>query len=266
MSAKPWTNYLFKLGMLDALAYRADFLLGLISGLTLIMVQYFLWTAIFAGKPQIADFSLVEAVTYMAMVWITRGFYDTEWQARATQNKILNGSISYELTYPLDYQRYLFLLTYARNGLNFLLSGLPAFLAAVLLFHIRIPSLAEALFFILSIHLSFAISAGLAFILGWCSVYFKRTEGLLQAEKFVQTLFSGALVPLAFLPGWMGGLAAWLPFQGIVSTPILIFLGKVQGLQLLQALGFQLVWALGLWGFGKWFYLRARQKLEVFGG
>ena len=62
----------------------------------------------------------------------------------------------------------------------------------------------------------------------------------------IQNIFSGALIPLVFFPDWLQALAAVLPFQGMISTPALIYLGKMDAPTTAFMLGFQAVWAVGL--------------------
>lgn len=256
----------FKIGLLDALAYRADFVVGFVSGLSLIVVQFFLWTAVFGSKAQIEGFDLSETVTYTALVWITNGFYATRWQSRDIQNKMLNGSIAYELLFPISFQAFTFLITSSKNALNLVISGLPAFAASVLLFGIAFPQPLDLMLFLVSLLLSFLISSGISFIIGMLGAFLKNIEGLIQAEAFLNTILSGALVPLAFLPPFLSQLASWLPFQGIVSTPLLLYLGKPEKTQVIWLLARQAGWAFVLFILGQFVYARACQRLQVYGG
>jgi ABC-2 type transport system permease protein len=79
-------------------------------------------------------------------------------------------------------------------------------------------------------------------------------------------LFSGMLIPLAFFPAGLRTLAEWLPFQGIVYTPVMIYLGQIQGQALLPALVVQVGWVALLWIGARLFWSRAVRALDVQGG
>jgi len=82
----------------------------------------------------------------------------------------------------------------------------------------------------------------------------------------VTNLFSGALVPLSFFPGWLKSVALLLPFQGIVHTPASIYLGRIGGMELVHYLGVQLFWVAVLWFVGKRMWHRAVRQVTIHGG
>ena len=63
----------------------------------------------------------------------------------------------------------------------------------------------------------------------------------------VTNLFSGALVPLVLLPGWLQTVALVLPFAGMTSTPALIFIGQATGGDAVRLIVLQAFWVALLW-------------------
>jgi ABC-2 type transport system permease protein len=120
----------------------------------------------------------------------------------------------------------------------------------------------------------FAISAALATLMKFAIVYcvsmtaFWTTGmiGISVGRMAVQNLFSGALIPLVFFPDWLRALAAVLPFQGLVSTPALIYLGQLDGPTTAVMLAIQAVWAVGLFLFGRLLWRSAIKAVTINGG
>ena len=257
---------IFKVGILNTLAYRADFILGVFSGISLVTIQFFIWNTVFINKNSIGSFSLEETVTYMAMVWVTYSMYNTQQVSRNIQDKMLSGAITYDFLFPINYQIFSTILTYSVNLMNLIITGSPIFIIALLFFNIKIPMFINLLYFIFSIHLSFLISFGISYIIGLMSVYFKNIEGIIQVEKFLRIILSGALLPLSFLPSFINIIADILPFKGMVSIPILIYLGKLSGKILIKSVLIQIFWVLVIFLIGHLLFNKAIKKLEVFGG
>ncbi|GAA0579027.1 hypothetical protein GCM10010172_74890 [Paractinoplanes ferrugineus] len=90
--------------------------------------------------------------------------------------------------------------------------------------------------------------------------------GVQWARLAVVNLLSGALIPLAYLPGRLATAAQWSPFAGLTSTPALIFLGRVGGREALVLVAVQLGWVLALWFGARGLWGVAVRRLTVNGG
>jgi len=76
----------------------------------------------------------------------------------------------------------------------------------------------------------------------------------------------GALIPLVFFPDWLRAMAAVLPFQGMVSTPALVYLGMMDGPTTALMLGVQAFWAIGLILLGRLVWRSAQRVVTINGG
>jgi ABC-2 type transport system permease protein len=96
------------------------------------------------------------------------------------------------------------------SSVIFLIIGIimqpPASLLAVMLFVIYLP-------------LAFAIAYGINVLVGTVAFYFTEAGSIKNVVAQVASVFSGALVPLAFFPGELKALALLLPFSSAVSGP-----------------------------------------------
>ena len=92
------------------------------------------------------------------------------------------------------------------------------------------------------------------------------TDGITVGRVAVQNLFSGARIPLVFFPDWLRAVAAVLPFQGMISTPALIYLGKMDTPTTALMLSVQAMWAVGLIMLGRLVWRSAQRVVTINGG
>ncbi len=255
-----------KIGILDAISYRFDLLMGWLSSIVLVLTQYYLWKVVFQQQATINHFTFQDTATYLVLAWVIRPFYSTTGLSRDIQDKFLVGSISYDLLLPTNYQGYNSLIAYGQNCARLVITGIPTFFMFLFILGVETPTPIDLIAFVISIHLSFAISTTLSMLVGLCTVYLKNIEGAIQLQGFLVSILSGALVPLAFLPPILQRIADLLPFRYLVFTPITIYLGKLTASEILAQLAIQLIWCLILILFTQLFMHKAMRKMEVFGG
>jgi len=71
---------------------------------------------------------------------------------------------------------------------------------------------------------------------------------------------------MTMFPPALRNVLAWLPFEHIAYTPLRIYLGKLQGVAALEALGVQLLWAMALLALGSRFWHLMARKITIHGG
>jgi ABC-2 type transport system permease protein len=67
-------------------------------------------------------------------------------------------------------------------------------------------------------------------------------------------------------PAWLKTLSKWLPFQQISFVPTSIYLGKLQGAELVLALARQAAWVLLLAASCAFVWRRVTSRLTIQGG
>lgn len=68
--------------------------------------------------------------------------------------------------------------------------------------------------------------------------------GLSQVIQALVQLLSGILIPITFFPRWAQQLISFFPFSSMSYTPTMIYLGKINGMEIIKALGLQVFWIL----------------------
>ena len=79
-------------------------------------------------------------------------------------------------------------------------------------------------------------------------------------------LLSGFLMPLRLLPEWLQTIAYLTPFPYMLNLVVELYLGLLQGPELVRALLLQLAWAAGMAIVGQLVLKTAVRRLVILGG
>ena len=147
------------------------------------------------------------------------------------------------------------------------MSAIPILIICAFTLGIEVPhSPITLICFLLSLFLAMTISFFVEFWIGLLTFYTNYSWGLQTFQDALISLFSGALIPLSFFPGWLRLIADALPFKDMSYSPVAIYLGLVKGPQVLETLGFQVIWIIALFFLSRTFYSFAIKKITVQGG
>ncbi|MEF2964817.1 ABC-2 family transporter protein [Paenibacillus sp. M1] len=252
--------------MQNTLAYRLSFILNFLSSFIGLIAMYCLWQAIYTGRDQLSGFTWEQMQAYLLITFFVNSMLSYYSESSIT-NKIIDGSVMMDLLRPIQFQKARLAETLGSCVLEGLLSCILIGLAAIFTFGISLPHdfwsiLLFAFSMLSSILLKFCIVYLSALLCFWTTSGF----GIYWARVSITNLLSGALVPLAFFPGWLELLAMALPFQGIVNTPVTIGLGMTAGTEALKLMAIQWGWIVLLWLLGKWLWSRAVRQITIHGG
>ena len=231
-----------------------------------IFVFYYIWMAVYGGKPLLNGINKEQMITYIIFsrvlyTQITWGYISTIGQ------KIHTGEIAIDLLRPMDFQ--MFMCT-SRMG-DFIgfgaMTAIPAIIITASFLGIYFPhNPLIYLYFALSLFMSILISFCVEFWLGLITFYTAYSWGLETLHEALISFLSGALVPLEFFPVWLRSIVDVLPFKEMMYTPISIYLGLAKGSQIFEALFFQLLWIVVLFILSRIFFLFSIRKVTVQGG
>ena len=263
---RSWAEFA-RIGFVNILAFRLRYYTGVATYLINVAVYFFIWRALYRADPEFAaGFNFREMATYVAVGWIIRSVYFNNIDQNMAQD-IQNGSIVTALLKPARVQTIYIGQALGEAAFRLLLLTAPTALAVSLLFPVQGPADAlHFLAFLLSLAGSVLLTAGLNFIVGTFSIVMTTILGLLRAKFYVQELLSGLLVPMTMFPEPLRELLGWLPFQHIAYTPLRIYLGKLQGQELVRSLAIEWLWVTVLMVGGAVFWNWMSRRLTVHGG
>jgi ABC-2 type transport system permease protein len=251
------------------LAYRLRYFTGIVSYLVYVAANYFLWKAVYGrGEPgsALGGYDAGQISTYVAIGWLARSFYFNNVD-REIGEQVQSGTIALALSRPVSFQGTVVASALGEGAFRFALFTLPIGLVVFLLFPVQAPaSVLHAAAFPLSLLLASLVLTHLNFLVGMCALALKNIDGVMRAKHYLLELLSGLLIPVTLFPHWLEALSRFLPFQQIAFVPTSIWLGRLEGADLLRALGVQGAWAAGLAAACALVWSRAARRLTVQGG
>jgi ABC-2 type transport system permease protein len=248
--------------------YRFDFWLQLFAVFLMMYSVFWIWNILYHQSPGAFGVSLDQMVTYgvlgMALDTI---FHPGRGPQMYIAQQIRSGAIDTDLMKPLDFHVHMLARQFGETLFRFATLAVPSMIIGYLFLDLRLPAgWAQGLLFVLSILLGFTVLFSLNFLLGLLSVVTLDIRSITWAYNGLVRFFAGQMVPLWLFPGFIGALAAVLPFKSIFYIPLSIYIGRLSGSEAWQAVGFQLVWISILIPLGRLAWGRIHNRLVVQGG
>lgn len=261
---------IFRISIIERMTYRGDFLLGTVLRFLPMVTTILLWQAIYvgAGSGEISGFSFHEMIAYLLLVHISRMFSSMPGLAFGMARDIRQGTLKKYLLQPIDMIPYLLSYRMAHKVTYIVTSFLPY---AVLFFLCRevfdsFPGPVTLAAYVVSLLLAFLVGFFTEATIGMIGFWFLEVTSLLYVVNTVNFFVSGHMFPLDFLPPFWANLLKLLPFQYLAYFPAAVFLGKVQGADLVYGLLGELAWALLFIGLSRWLYRLGLKRYSSFGG
>jgi ABC-type uncharacterized transport system permease subunit len=224
-----------------SMAYRTDYLFNLVGLLVQVFLLTVVWRSVYAGRGTVSGVNLSTQLAYTTFGSVQYWLF-TPWSFSVIPDRVRTGRIAVDLVRPLPF---LGQVTAAQTGIT---AGMAPFAILALPVVVLIggaaapPSVGAGLGYVLSLVLAYGISTLVASTVGMAAFWTTEVTGFFMLYRMVGQFFSGALVPLWFMPGWLSATAHALPFQAMNYTSLAIYLGRDRGDRLILDLLVQLGW------------------------
>jgi ABC-2 type transport system permease protein len=253
-----------KTALKSLVAYQTSFLFGMLASAFGTLSMLYLWRSVLSAGPR-HGFDWPQMKAYLLVAFVAGSLVSSYTDYRMA-NRIQAGDVALDLVRPVDYQ-------WARlaESVGFAVyeagtAVTVAVVAGVVFGGIPLPDPGTAGLFALSALMVLPLRFGIVYASGLLVFWTRNYVGVQAARIALITLFSGALVPLAFLPEWMRVASAYLPFTGMAATPASLYSGTLQGSAATTAVLVQAAWSIGLWWLARLMWSTACRKLTVHGG
>jgi ABC-2 type transport system permease protein len=267
---------IFRASLIERMVYRADFFINTILRFLPMLTTILLWSAVYAGEDEgpegkeLHGFTYHQMIAYLLLVHISRMFSSMPGLAGGIAHDIRDGSLKKYLVQPLDLIGYLMSYRVAHKAAYIAMSSLPY--AALFLtcygfgFFDTLPGGGTLAVYFVSLLLSFLIGFFFEAMLGMAGFWFLEVSSLLWVVNTLNFFVSGQMFPLDLLgEPWTTILKA-LPFQYMAYFPAAVFLGKVEGMALVNGLLWELFWAVLLVVLTRMLYRFGLRRYSAFGG
>ena len=259
----------FNIGLQNTFVYRWNYFLRALFALIPLAGTVFLWSAVFkerGGGLQGYDYGSM-IYYYLLTILVSNLVTPTEdeWQIAAD---IREGQINSLLTKPMSYLTYRFSI-FLSGRLVYTFVTLPPIALIFLYFrdYITLPHdpltyVIATMSMVMSALIQFFITYSLAMMAFW----------ILEISTIVFIVYSfeyflgGQMFPIDIMPPAVQAVMKWLPFYYELFCPIAIFLERLKGAELIQALIIQTGWLFAAWAWAHFMWKRGLGHYQAVGG
>jgi len=255
---------LIKVGFLEAVAYRAELLVWVLST-TMPLIMLALWSAV-AREAPVGRFGQMDFVAYFLATFIVRQLTGA-WVAWEMNWEVRQGTLGMKLLRPIHP-----FLTYASENLAALpmrlIVAVPVAVIALALVGPENVTADPVLWIIWCAAMlgGWLITFLANLAIGCLALYIDSSEKFMGIWLALFFVFSGYLGPIELFPQGVRALASWLPFQYQIGYPVqLMTSGIVRGDALLM-LARQWGWVWLLLGLVTLLWRGGLRRFAAYGG
>ena len=228
------------------------------------VAQIIFWRAVYAeGMGEIGGYRVGDTILYlivlkliMELTWAFEGFI---------QSDIRYGELTEYLLKPASYIKVQY---FDRLGMMITrwMNAIILILIVFVFFHEDVRLTSDAWVYpagLVSVFLTFQLQYVFMLCVALLSFW---TEGNPPLVEHTSRLFSGALVPLTFLPSALQQLSDALPFKYMLYFPTTVLLGKVAPTDYVFGMSMQLLWIVVLGGVSQLMWKKGVKRYVAYGG
>ncbi|HXI01650.1 MAG TPA: ABC-2 family transporter protein [Candidatus Saccharimonadales bacterium] len=253
-----------RVGFADAVAYRAEFLVWMLST-TMPLIMLALWSAVARDAP-VGRFGQREFVAYFLATFIVRQL-TASWVAWQMNFEVRQGTLSQRLLRPIHPMIVFAVENVAAQPLR-LVVALPA--AVVWLWAVgsaqipRDPVLLAA--FAAAVLGGWIITFLASFAIGCLSFHTESSIKLMEVWMTLYFIFSGYMIPVELFPAPVRTLTDCLPFRYQIGLPVELITSAHDRAAALQMLGYQWIWVAVILALTLWIWRTGLRRFAAFGG
>ena len=255
-----------RLALRRQLTYRAAMWAGLATNVFFGLLRAVVLIALYGARTEVAGISLQDAITYTGLTQaviaylMIFGWWDV-------MDSVHSGEITADLLRPMSYFRYWLAVDMGRAIINFFLRGVTIMFIYALFVDLTLPPTPlQWVALTITIALSWLVSFVWRFLINLTAFWTPNARGIGRFAFGLVWVLSGFYMPLRLYPDWFRTFCQFTPFPSMVNTPVEVYLGLVQGPDLLLALLSQVMWAVLLILLAHWVLRRGVHRLVIQGG
>lgn len=259
----------FLLGLENALEYRVDFALSLISTVFPIIIQTFLWTCIYHSPDAVIDngYTYQQIILYSLLAGMVSKLVSTGFEYEINTD-IKNGGLNKYLVKPVSYLRYRLCAFLGKKvpAAGILAAAAAAAVAAAVFLLAAPVTFSRILLFAASLVLAVLLNFCIFYCIGMAGFWLTEISKLYGTIGIVLVVLSGGIFPLDIFGDTLARIAAVLPFSYTTQFPVNIINGKLPMSEIAQGFLMQAVWIAGLLALAEILWKKGLKRYVSAGG
>lgn len=252
-----------KIGFKQRLVYRSSTIWGFIAAALALFLQIMLWKTLLESNLKNDGRELSDFVMYLCIT----AFIGTLTNCSITETiaaLVRDGSIASSFTRPTSFKNQILSVQIGDNLHRLLFTQVFPIALVFAIYGVKLPGLANGLYFFASALLGAVIAFELQYTTGLLAFFLTQTWYVRFYYNGFMTVFGASAIPLWYYPEWLASISYFLPFRYISYEPVCIFLQTTAAPW--QVLLFQLAWIAVVWLIQTMMWHAAQRKLVVQGG
>jgi len=242
-----WKKYIkiVFVGIQSALEYRMDTFLLLISCFFPILIQIFMWTALFEASEQtvLFNYTYSQMLLYVILATIISKIISADYCSVVAED-IKSGELSKYLIKPVNYFSYIACKFMGDKIINIsvLIFISVIVLTIFILLHDFIITISALFLFVVATFMAMVLKFMISYLISCISFWFTESDGILLAMNVVGLVISGAYFPLDIFGPEVVSVLRILPFYYTIYFSVNIFTGVLSISDIMFGLLLQLTW------------------------
>ena len=260
--------YVFGMGIQIAMAYRADFFLSIASCIFPIIMQVYLWTALYAaGAADTNGYTYEQMILYTLLAGVTSRIAATGFENDVARD-IKDGGLNKYLVKPMNYGAYCFAQFAGGKAAaaGFLLAAAAAVLSgAALTLGVPFAPVRLALY-ALSLVLALVLNFAIFFTIALLGFWLTEISQLFGTISIVIMVVSGGVFPLDIFGPAAAAAVQVLPFGYTTQFCVNIVNGRLAPGQIGRGFAVQWAWVAGFTLLYRLLWRRGARRYTAVGG
>jgi len=268
---KGWRKYTATLALSveSAMEYRTNFLLSLASGSFAILIQYFVWTAIYESNPSenLFGYEYQQMIVYIVLAGLLSKVMATgfEWEIASD---IKNGGLSRFLVQPIRYLPYRIMSFMGTKIVQLVMfSAISIIIFLVLSYTIGLEfdfsNVGLLLFVIL---LSLLLNCLLFYCISALAFWVSEISAVFIGLGVTTNILSGGIFPLDVFGDNVEKVLTMLPFPYVIYFPLNVINGIYSTKEILAGMIMQCLWIIVCFVVAKFLWHKGMKKYVAIGG
>lgn len=259
---------LIRSGIIVLLRFRIGALVTFIGNLIYLIIVYSLWKIIFSSSESqiINGMTFQDTMIYLVLASSMFMLLESHLTWRMHED-IQSGKIILDIIKPLGYQSLKYAGIFGEVIFSFVTTFIPTFIIVYFLSDSKIHLGFNLIFFLISMIIGVFISLSIDFFIGTIGLYTQSIWGINIMKEVIVLLFSGAVIPINFFPGYLRQIIMKLPFQSIYNSPLQFLINNnisyIDGIKILIT---QIIWLFVLSIISYLFWMKSLKTITVNGG
>lgn len=236
--------YIFSMGIEKAMEYRMDFLLSLMSTVFPIIMQVYMWTALYSvGAADRNGYTYEQMILYTLFAGITAKIVSTGFEMDVLSD-IKDGGLNKYLVKPVSYYGYYF--ASFLGGKVIAVAILLVMTGVVLGVSVQYLEIAvrgiQVLAYLISLILALILNFLIYFLISLAGFWITEISKMFGTISIVLVVISGGVFPMDIFGNTIKTLSEILPFSYTTQFSVNIINGRLEAVQIGQGFLIQVIW------------------------